>query len=203
LTDYARRKELIQGISRKIKECTDCPLHSARSNTVPGEGSVEAPVMFVGEGPGADEDASGRPFVGKAGSLLTKILDSVRLSRDEVYITNIVKCRPPKNRVPTDNEQNTCARYLMAQIAVINPTIIVTLGATALSFFLKDNGVKMTEARGELFDWKGKVKIFAMFHPSYLLRYPSREPGSPKSKTWEDIQKVRKMYDKLIQGERI
>lgn len=202
MTDYAKRRELIQGIARSISDCEDCPLFSARTNTVPGEGSPEAPVVFVGEGPGADEDASGRPFVGKAGMLLTKILESVKLTRDEVYITNIVKCRPPKNRVPTDSEQSTCSRYLMAQIAVINPRVVVTLGATALSFFLKDN-VRMTEARGKLFDWKGRVKIFAMFHPSYLLRYPSKVSGSPKSQTWEDIRRVRSMYDKLIQGEGI
>jgi DNA polymerase len=159
--------------------------------------------MFVGEGPGADEDASGRPFVGKAGQLLTKILESVKIDRQDVYITNIVKCRPPNNRVPTTEEKSACAPYLLSQIAIVRPKVIVALGPTALSFFVNDEKIRMTQARGKLYDWLGGIKIFVMFHPSYLLRYPSRDPGSPKSLTWEDIQKIRKMYDRLIEGREI
>ncbi|HNR80391.1 MAG TPA: uracil-DNA glycosylase, partial [Mesotoga infera] len=101
MTDYVKRKEHLLGVISKINDCTRCPLSTTRNNVVPGEGSIQSPIMFVGEGPGADEDASGRPFVGKAGQLLTKILESVKIDRQDVYITNIVKCRPPNNRVPT------------------------------------------------------------------------------------------------------
>jgi len=203
VTDYVKRKEHLLGVISKINDCTRCPLSTTRNNVVPGEGSIQSPIMFVGEGPGADEDASGRPFVGKAGQLLTKILESVKIDRQDVYITNIVKCRPPNNRVPTTDEKNACSPYLLSQIAIVSPKVIVALGATALSFFVSDEKIRMTEARGKLFDWLGGIKIFVMFHPSYLLRYPSRDPGSPKSLTWEDIQNIRKMYDRLIEGREI
>lgn len=203
MTDYVKRKELLLELNSKISDCNLCPLSSSRTNTVPGEGSIETPVVFVGEGPGADEDASGKPFVGRAGELLTKILESVGLSRQDVFITNIVKCRPPKNRVPTTDEQRACSAYLLSQLAVIKPKVIVALGATALSYFVAQDGIQITKVRGQLFDWIGGVKVFAMFHPSYLLRNASRAPGSPKSLTWEDIQKVRKMYDQLLAGKEI
>jgi len=203
LTDYVKRKELLLELNSKISDCNLCPLSSSRTNTVPGEGSIETPVVFVGEGPGADEDASGKPFVGRAGELLTRILESVGLSRQDVFITNIVKCRPPKNRVPTTDEQRACSAYLLSQLAVIKPKVIVALGATALSYFVAQDGIQITKVRGQLFDWIGGVKVFAMFHPSYLLRNASRAPGSPKSLTWEDIQKVRKMYDQLLAGKEI
>ncbi|OAA28483.1 uracil-DNA glycosylase [Kosmotoga arenicorallina S304] len=203
MTEYVRRKEIMIAISRKIEECTACPLSMERTNAVPGEGSLDSPVVFVGEGPGADEDASGRPFVGRAGQLLTKILESVNLSREDVYITNIVKCRPPKNRVPTYEEMKSCSPFLLSQLSVIKPKLIVALGATALSFFLENEKVAITKYRGQLFDWYPGTKVFAMFHPSYLLRNPSRTPGSPKYLTWEDIKKVRKMYDQALKGEEI
>ncbi|PNE19998.1 uracil-DNA glycosylase [Mesotoga sp. Brook.08.YT.4.2.5.1] len=203
MTDYVKRKELLLELNSSISDCSLCPLSSSRTNTVPGEGSIETPVVFVGEGPGADEDASGRPFVGKAGELLTKILDSVKLSRQDVFITNIVKCRPPKNRVPSAEEQRACSPYLLSQLAIIKPKLIVALGATALSYFVERDGLQITKVRGQLFDWIGGIKVFVMFHPSYLLRNASRAPGSPKSLTWEDIQKVRKMYDQLLAGEEI
>ncbi|HCO70143.1 MAG TPA: uracil-DNA glycosylase, partial [Mesotoga infera] len=203
MTDYVKRKELLLELNSKISDCNLCPLSSSRTNTVPGEGSIETPVVFVGEGPGADEDASGKPFVGRAGELLTRILESVGLSRQDVFITNIVKCRPPKNRVPTTDEQRACSAYLLSQLAVIKPKVIVALGATALSYFVAQDGIQITKVRGQLFDWIGGVKVFAMFHPSYLLRNASRAPGSPKSLTWEDIQKVRKMYDQLLAGKEI
>lgn len=203
MTDYAKRKEYLLRVAGKIVECVRCPLSETRTNAVPGEGPIETPLMFVGEGPGAEEDATGRPFVGRAGELLTKILESVKLSRENVYITNIVKCRPPKNRVPTAQEQSACSPYLLSQIAIVKPKVIVALGATALSYFVEDNSLQITKVRGQLFDWLGETKVFAMFHPSYLLRNPSRSPGSPKSLTWEDIQKVRKMYDQSIEGKEL
>lgn len=203
MTDYVKRKELLLELNSKISDCTLCPLSSSRTNTVPGEGSIETPVVFVGEGPGADEDASGKPFVGRAGELLTKILESVRLSREDIFITNIVKCRPPKNRVPSAEEQRTCSPYLLSQLAIIRPKLIVALGATALSYFVNEEGIQITKVRGRIFDWIGGIKVFAMFHPSYLLRNASRAPGSPKSLTWEDIRNVRKMYDQLLSGKDI
>jgi len=203
MTEYVKKKELMMGIIRKIEECNLCPLHLTKTNVVPGEGSLDSPVVFVGEGPGADEDATGRPFVGRAGKLLTKILESVGLSREDVYITNIVKCRPPNNRTPTLQEMKACEPYLLSQLAVIKPKLIVCLGATALAAFLESEKVQITKYRGKLFDWHGGIKVFGMFHPSYLLRNPSTAPGSPKRLTWEDIQKVKKMYDQVINGREI
>lgn len=198
-----KRKELILSINSKIESCMKCGLHETRNLSVPGEGSIDTPVMFVGEGPGADEDSSGHPFVGKAGELLTKILESVKLSRQDVYITNVVKCRPPKNRVPLPEEKEACMSYLLSQIAIIKPKLIVPLGATALSFFVDSKDIKITKERGKLMDWHSGIKLFPIFHPSYLLRNQSTAPGSPKQLTWIDIKNVRKMYDQLLQGKEI
>lgn len=204
MTEYIKRKELLLSISSKIESCMKCGLHETRTLAVPGEGSIDTPVMFVGEGPGADEDVSGRPFVGKAGELLTKILESVNLSRQDVYITNVVKCRPPKNRVPLSEERDACMPYLLSQIAIIKPQLIVPMGATALSFFLDNQeDIKITKERGKLMDWHSGIKLFPIFHPSYLLRNQSTAPGSPKQLTWIDIKNVRKMYDQLLQGKEI
>ncbi|MBS3740361.1 uracil-DNA glycosylase, partial [Candidatus Bipolaricaulota bacterium] len=132
----------------------------------------------------------GRPFVGRAGNKLTEILDSVSFQRSEVYITNVVKCRPPENRAPKTDEVNSCIPYLEAQIAEINPSIIVTLGNAATKTLLEtDEGI--TSTRGKFYSWRGEIQIFPMFHPSYLLRNPSKEKGSPKYKTWQDIKKVK------------
>ncbi|MGB9614740.1 MAG: uracil-DNA glycosylase [Fervidobacterium sp.] len=193
-----KKEELIKAIEDRIKDCKSCPLGLVRKNVVPGEGNIYSPIMFVGEGPGEEEDNQGRPFVGKAGQLLTKILESVNIKREEVYITNVVKCRPPNNRVPTNLEIQACSHYLIAQIEVINPRMIVPLGSTAAMFFLgKEESI--TKIRGKEFIWKGGIIIFPMFHPSYLLRNPSKEKGSPKDLTWQDIKKVRSYYDTFLQ----
>lgn len=189
-----RDEQLMKTIEDEISVCTACQLSKTRTNTVPGEGNIHSLIMFVGEGPGEDEDLSGRPFVGRAGRLFDKILESAGLVRSDFYIANVVKCRPPENRTPLKEEIKACSHFLMAQIALINPKIIVTLGATATNFFV--NGA-ITESRGKFFDWKGEIKIFPMFHPSYLLRNQSKEPGSPKSLTWDDIRTLKKMYDEL------
>ncbi|MFO7881684.1 MAG: uracil-DNA glycosylase [Kosmotogaceae bacterium] len=198
MEEYSKKKQLMLAVERKIRECKKCELCKHRNMVVPGEGSLESPIVFVGEGPGADEDTSGKPFVGRAGQLLTKILESVNLSREDIYITNIVKCRPPKNRVPTQEEMETCSVYLLSQLAIIKPKIIIPLGSTALAFFSDKKKVAITKVRGELSNWVDDVKLFPMFHPSYLLRNASKDPGSPKYLTWEDIKKVRKMYDEIL-----
>lgn len=188
------REELMKIVASRIEKCTSCPLFNTRTNVVVGEGNLYAPIMFVGEGPGEEEDKTGRPFVGRAGQLLTKILESVNIDREDVYICNIVKCRPPENRAPKAEEQKACGHYLMAQIMIVDPAIIVPLGSTALSFFLGQN-VSITEFRGKELDWKAGKKLFPMFHPSYLLRNPSKAKGSPKDLTWQDIKKVREFFD--------
>lgn len=155
-----------------------------------GEGDPRAELMFVGEGPGEVEDQTGRPFVGPAGQLLTQILASVGIDRKEVYITNVVKCRPPGNRVPTRQEMDSCWEWLAAQIALINPRIIVTLGNAATQKLLgRPEGIG--QLRGRFFRWKGGIEVFPMFHPSFLLRNPSRKKGSPKYLTWLDIKAVK------------
>jgi len=181
----------LEEIAEQIRNCTKCRLSENRTNAVPGEGDGNTEVLFVGEGPGEQEDQQGRPFVGRAGNKLTDILDSVSLERDKVYITNVVKCRPPENRAPKADEVNSCIPYLEAQIAEINPSIIVTLGNAATKTLLEtDEGI--TSTRGKFYSWRGEIQIFPMFHPSYLLRNPSKEKGSPKYKTWQDIKKVKK-----------
>ena len=195
-----KKEDLMAVIEGRIAQCQMCPLGLLRKNTVPGEGNLYSPILFVGEGPGEEEDNQGRPFVGKAGQLLTKILESVNIAREDVYIANMVKCRPPNNRVPTSLEIQSCYQYLLAQIEVINPRMIVPLGSTALNFFLGEDQ-QITKVRGREFIWKGNIIIFPMFHPSYLLRNPSKEKGSPKDLTWQDIKKVRKYYDDFMHGD--
>lgn len=192
------KEEIMKKIIEKIKNCNACPLAATRTNSVPGEGSIYSPIVFVGEGPGEEEDKTGRPFVGRAGKLFDKILESVGFDRKDLYIANIVKCRPPNNRVPAPDEVEACSPYLLAQIATIDPKIIVPLGATAMKFFLGKDVKSITAARGKLFEWKAGIKIFPMFHPSYLLRNASKVPGSPKYLTWEDIKKLKDMYDGFI-----
>jgi uracil-DNA glycosylase family 4 len=198
---FLNKEEIMQKIIDRINKCDACRLAQTRTNVVPGEGNINSPIIFVGEGPGEEEDKTGRPFVGRAGKLFDKILESVNLERKNVYIANIVKCRPPKNRVPLPDEVEACSPFLMAQIETINPKVIVPLGATAMKFFLGNDVKSITAARGKLYDWKSGIKIFPMFHPSYLLRNASKAPGSPKYLTWEDIKKLKKMYDEFTNQE--
>ncbi len=173
-----------------------CGLSTSRTQVVFGEGSPDARLMIVGEGPGEDEDVQGRPFVGRSGQLLDKILEAAGIPRQSVYIANIVKCRPPQNRVPGPLEAKTCTSlWLNKQIQLIRPQIIIPLGATALEFFAGEK-LSISKVRGKFFEWQG-IKIFPMFHPAYLLRNPSREPGSPKHLTWQDILLVRSTLEAL------
>ncbi len=183
-------------LSDAIRNCQKCPLAQTRNKAVPGEGDYNSVVMLVGEAPGGDEDLYGRPFIGKAGQLLTRILDSVQINRKKVFITNIVKCRPPGNRNPNKSEVNTCLPFLESQIALINPKIIVTLGSIPTKFLL-DVEEPISRLRGKWFPWIGGIKIFPMFHPSYLLRHEETTPGSPKELTWRDIRELKRTLEQI------
>jgi len=169
--------------------CQKCPLRSDRKTVVFGDGAVNAGLMFIGEAPGAEEDEQGIPFVGRAGQLLTKIIEASGMDRKEIFITNVVKCRPPENRVPSIEEMLACEDLLKAQIALLNPSIIVCLGATPTKWILKTTET-ISKIRGKWFEWKG-IMVMPMFHPSFLLRNQSNKKGSPKDLTWSDIQVVR------------
>lgn len=180
----------------RMRECQRCRLKESRSQVVPGEGPHPAELVFIGEAPGEVEDRLGRPFVGPAGQLLDKILESVGLAREEVYITNMVKCRPPQNRTPQKDEVETCWPWLEAQLRRLKPKIIVALGNVPAQWFLKTRE-GITALRGQFYPWREGIEVFPMFHPSYLLRNPSREKGSPKYLTWQDIRRVKERLDEL------
>ncbi|HET9713139.1 MAG TPA: uracil-DNA glycosylase [Pyrinomonadaceae bacterium] len=169
-------------------DCTRCPLHLERTHVVHTEGNRKARLMFVGEAPGADEDAQARPFVGRAGQLLTKIIEAIGLKREEVLIGNVNRCRPPQNRAPTAEEASMCKPFLLREIAVVQPEVIVVLGNTAMKNLL-DTREGITKLRGRFQDYKG-IKVMPTFHPAYLLRDPSK-----KRETWEDLKKVRDYLD--------
>lgn len=183
-------------LTQEAAGCTRCPLHTGRTHVVFGEGNLKSPVMFVGEGPGEQEDLSGRPFVGRAGQLLDKILEAAHIPRESVYITNMVKCRPPGNRNPQRDEIDACWPFLSRQIQLIAPKIIVSLGNVPTQFFLKTTQ-GITKTRGQFYPWKGGIEVFPMYHPSYLLRNPSREKGSPKHQAWQDIQTIKARMDEI------
>ena len=179
---------------KRAMSCDMCPLARTRTNVVFGEGNRHSRLMFIGEGPGETEDETGRPFVGKAGQLLTQILASVGIDRDDVYITNVVKCRPPGNRAPSPEEEAACDKLLQTQIILIKPAIIVLLGSTPAKWILKTTE-GITKLRGRWLDWRG-ISVMPMFHPSYLLRFSGdKKPGGPKHLSWLDIQEVKKKWD--------
>lgn len=182
----ASRDSLYLTIKEKILNCQECGLSQGRTNAVPGEGTLEADLMFVGEAPGRDEDIQGRPFVGRAGQLLTKIIHAMKFSREEVYITNVVKCRPPENRTPRREEVERCKHYLLQQIQMINPRVIVTLGKVATDFFIKSR-MGMTSLRGQFHEF-GPIRIMPTFHPSYLIR--NEDNKKIKKMVWEDMKMV-------------
>ena len=170
-------------IREDLGECTRCKLHKRRHSIVFGDGNPNADLVFVGEGPGADEDAQGLPFVGRAGKLLTQMIEAMGLQRKDVYICNVVKCRPPENRTPEKDEVSTCSPYLLRQLDSINPKVIVCLGSVAAQTLLETNR-GISHFRGEWLDFRGR-KLMATYHPAYLLRNPSA-----KSEVWRDLQKV-------------
>jgi len=170
-------------IREDLGDCTRCKLHKGRHKLVFGDGSAKAQLVFIGEGPGADEDAQGIPFVGRAGKLLTQMIEAMGLQRKDVYICNVVKCRPPENRTPEPDEVATCSPYLLRQIDVINPKVLVCLGAVAAKTLLETNR-GITQFRGQWMEWRGR-KLMATYHPAYLLRNPNA-----KGEVWKDLQKV-------------
>jgi uracil-DNA glycosylase len=170
-------------VREDLGECTRCKLHSTRHTIVFGDGNPKAQLIFVGEGPGADEDAQGLPFVGRAGKLLTQMIEAMGLQRKDVYICNVVKCRPPGNRQPEEDEVSTCSPFLFRQIDVIAPKVIVCLGAVAAKTLLQTNR-GISQFRGEWLEFRGR-KLLATYHPAYLLRNPPA-----KSEVWKDLQKV-------------
>ncbi|OUL18701.1 uracil-DNA glycosylase [Nostoc sp. 106C] len=177
-------------------QCHRCGLGDNRTHAVVGRGNLKAPIMVVGEAPGQNEDETGLPFVGRSGQLLEKILASVSLSTEnDVYIANINKCRPPENRVPTTEEMAACLPYLLEQIRLVDPKIILLTGATAVKGLTGDKR-GITKIRGQWIEWQGRL-CMPIFHPSYLLRNPSREVGGPKWLMWQDIQAVRAKYDEI------
>lgn len=182
----AAAAKVLQKLEKKILSCTVCQLAAGRTKAVPGEGNAGAELMFVGEGPGADEDIQGRPFVGRAGQLLTKIIAAMGFNRPEVYITNVVKCRPPENRTPARGEVEACRPYLDAQIEAIAPKVIVSLGKAATDFF-HPSTIGMTKRRGQFIEY-GRVLVMPTFHPSYILRNEGNK--EIKKLVWQDMKQV-------------
>ncbi len=175
--------DTLERIREDIGDCTRCRLHKARTNIVFGVGNPKAELVFVGEGPGHDEDIQGEPFVGRAGKLLTQMIEAMSLRREDVYICNVVKCRPPENRLPEKDEIATCSPFLLRQLDVIRPKVICCLGACAAQTLLETNQ-GISRYRGEWFDFRG-AKMIATYHPAYLLRNPNAKP-----EVWKDLQKV-------------
>ena len=181
-----------KSLQKDVFSCHLCPLSKTRTNIVFGEGNTNADILFVGEGPGEMEDKTGRPFVGRSGELLTKMIENVLdIKREDVYIANIVKCRPPNNRAPTIEEAHTCMPYLLKQIKLINPKIIVALGKTAYQYLTNDFHTPISKARGKVYDIMGH-KLVATFHPSYLLRNPSQ-----KYLAFEDLKFIKRLKDDI------
>jgi DNA polymerase len=186
----------LAAVRADIGDCMRCKLSRlGRTQVVFGVGNPDADLMFVGEAPGADEDVQGVPFVGRAGQLLTKIIEAIDLKREDVYIANVIKCRPPQNRNPEPDEIETCEPFLFQQIDLINPTVIVTLGKFAAQCLLRSEE-PISRLRGRIFDYRG-AKLIPTFHPAYLLRNPSS-----KREVWEDMKLVKKLLSQKEKGKR-
>ncbi len=171
--------------AQEVKPCTRCRLCETRTNTVFGEGDVDARIFFIGEGPGENEDLQGRPFVGRAGELLNKMIAGMGLQREQVFIANIVKCRPPNNRVPAPDEVATCTPYLVRQLEIIRPKVIITLGLPSAKYMLSSK-LSMGKLRGQWYNWRG-IKLMPTFHPAYLLRAYTEEN---RAAVWSDLKMV-------------
>lgn len=190
-TEEWGRALTLDQLNSMICDCTKCALGLTRTKFVFGTGSPNATLMFIGEAPGADEDAQGEPFVGRAGQLLTKIIEAIDFKRQDVYICNILKCRPPNNRKPTQEESDLCKPYLKKQIEIVKPKVIVCLGLTAAENLLGTHE-PMGKLRGRVLSYEG-VPVMITYHPAALLRNPAW-----KRPTWEDIQAVKKLHDELV-----
>jgi uracil-DNA glycosylase family 4 len=185
LTAEDKRARLVAMDDKEVRGCAKCRLCETRRNTVFGEGDPAAQIFFIGEGPGETEDQTGRPFVGRAGEMLNKWIAAMGLRREQVYIANIVKCRPPGNRVPAPDEVATCTPYLQRQLEIVRPKVIVTLGLPSSKYMLQ-SGLTMGKLRGQWHAWRG-IKLMPTFHPAYVLRNPSYET---RSAVWSDLKKV-------------
>lgn len=183
LQTVGQKEALLAPVRERALVCRKCKLCKGRTQVVFGEGSLDARLVFVGEGPGRDEDLQGRPFVGAAGQLLTRMIEAMKMRREEVYIANVVKCRPPNNRPPEPDEVEHCREYLEAQLTVIAPRVLCALGKTAASALLQSDA-PMSALRGRVFDWNGS-SLVVTYHPAYLLRNPPA-----KRMVWEDMQRV-------------
>ncbi|NJE09220.1 uracil-DNA glycosylase [Thermococcus sp. M39] len=192
------KEELMKKLEEKIKNCTKCPLGMLRTNAVPGSGSYDAKIMFVGEAPGYWEDQKGLPFVGRAGKVLDELLAEIGLKREDVYITNIVKCRPPNNRDPTEDEIKACCPYLDRQIDIIRPKVIVPLGRHSMSYILKKFGFEVepiSKIHGKTFEARtlfGKIIIMPMYHPAVALYKPQL-----KEELRKDFKKLKEILDNV------
>ena len=179
----------LQEINQEILHCRACGLHQTKTHYVPGEGSWQPPIMFIGEGPGETEDKFGRPFIGKAGQLLDRIIEKMGYRRQDVFIGNIVKCRPPNNREPMPDEVAACLPFLQKQIELLTPRVIVCLGKVALNNLLGTNHA-ITRIRGHLFSY-GQLPVIATYHPAYILHKKNpQEISRAKWEVWDDMQKV-------------
>lgn len=184
-------------LGQHCNQCHRCDLGATRTHAVVGRGNLQAPIMIIGEAPGQHEDETGLPFVGRAGQLLEKILASVKLdSEQDVFICNILKCRPPGNRTPTAVEMDACRPYLLEQLRLVDPKIILLTGASAVKGLTGDKR-GITKIRGQWLEWEGRL-CMPILHPAYLLRNPSRDQGSPKWLMWQDIRLVRTKLDELM-----
>lgn len=189
------KKAALEALREEIGDCQRCRLSTGRKHIVFGEGSHDAVLMFIGEGPGEDEDIQGRPFVGKAGQTLRSLIRKMGMKESEVYIANVVKCRPPGNRTPMPDEIMTCIPFLRRQIEIISPRVIMLLGNVALQGVMGSPNLRITAMRGKFIDYEG-IRVMPTFHPSYLLRNPK-----DKWLVWEDAQKVLSKLDELQQRE--
>jgi uracil-DNA glycosylase len=187
--------ENLDGVYDAARACQACNLCKCRTNVVLYRGNPQAKLMIIGEAPSENDDEQGIPFVGRAGKLLDKILESVGIDREkDVYITNVVKCRPPGNRVPTPQEAAQCKGFLEAQIQFVAPKLILLAGSTAMQNVLQNKN-PISKVRGNWFEYRNGARVMCIFHPSYLLRNDSREPGSPKWLMWQDIKEVKRELD--------
>ncbi len=185
------KEEELEKIKSECNNCKKCSLGITRTNIVFSDGNPNAKILLIGEAPGADEDATGTPFVGRAGKLLTKLIEECgMLRKNDFYICNTVKCRPPENRVPTDEEKELCKNYLLNQIKIVQPKVIVLCGATSAKSFL-GNKIKISQIRGQWYKLFNNIDATVIFHPSYLLRNHSEAEGSPRWLTKQDLYKIK------------
>lgn len=187
----------LERIASEVAACQKCDLYKTRKKTVPGAGPDNAKLVFIGEAPGGDEDATGIPFVGRAGQHLDKILTAAGFKRDEVFICNILKCRPPENRDPTLSEMICCTPFLQRQLRLLKPSLIACLGNVAIRYVIGPGTPGITRIHGQWFNSIFDIPTMAMYHPSFLLRSQTREKGSPNWLMWQDIQALKKRYDSL------